>query len=238
MAALRIRFQRSPKVLATPVDFSNSLAKLLNIVRVLAAESCTAMFPVAHWISATPTTPLWNYFAWSEWYHQKWLRLFATTRGNEERIAARAAAWEALPEAVKSKLTIPLDRLNRALAAPLSVDCAIDLGLSLEALLLSDLGPNEQLSLAFRLRGAWLLGTTPAERKSLVRQFKDIYRCRSTAVHSGALPSDKCQVNGEKLSSDEFITKHARSITASAILHVISRGKFPEWGPLIIGAGE
>src|SRR5258705_17794 len=86
MSALRIRHKTSPKVVATPLDFRNSLAKLLEILLILAAGTCTAMFPVAHWISATPTTPLWTYFSSSMWSHLNWLRRFATTKGNEARI--------------------------------------------------------------------------------------------------------------------------------------------------------
>jgi hypothetical protein len=123
--------------------------------------------------------PLWSYFGWTYWDHLHSIRPFAKAQGNEGRIAETAASWDALPENVKQKLTIPLDRLNRALGAPLPVDCAIELGVALEALLLPDLGPNEQLSLAFRLRGAWLMGATPAERVAFARQFNDIYGRRS-----------------------------------------------------------
>lgn len=238
MAALRIRHKMRPKVVPAPIHFTNSTAKMFDSLRVLAADACTAMFPVAHWISPSPTTPLWNYFASTQWYHLNSLRPFATTKGNEARIAAIATAWEVLPEQVKSKLIIPLDRLNRALAAPLAVDCAIDLGLALEALLLSDLLPNDQISLAFRLRGAWLLGTTPTERKHLLRQFNHIYTCRSSAVHSGTLPSDKLQVNGEKVSAYDFTLKHARPLAARAILRVIALGEIPDWSALLVGAGE
>jgi hypothetical protein len=238
MAALRIRHRREPKVLTTPVDLPNSLGELADTLRVLAAELCTAMFPVVHWTAPTPATPLWSSFGWRAWYHLNSLREFETTKGNEERIVARVAAWEGLTRDVKSKLVIPLDRLNRAIAAPLAVDCAIELGIALEALLLSDLGKNEQLSLAFRLRGAWLLGTTPEERCDLRQKFNQIYECRSTAVHHGALPSKGFSMNGAKISADVFIEEHARALAATAILNVISRGKFPAWEELLVGAGE
>ena len=236
MAALRIRYKRSPALLSTPVDFPNSVERMLDTLRVLAAVTCASIFPVAHWISAVPTTPLWNNFAWSYWYHLNALRQFSTVEGNEDRIARTTTRWEALADQTKQKLRIPLERLNRALAAPLAADCAIDLGLALEALLLADLSPNDQISLAFRLRGAWLLGATPAERRALAQQFNAIYTCRSSVVHRGTLPSDKFQVDGEKLTAEDFISHRACSLATSAVLKIIERGDFPDWGALVVGA--
>jgi hypothetical protein len=234
--ALRIRHKRRPKLLPAPIDITNSLGKLLDIVLILAAATSTAMFPVTHWFSTTRETPLSGVSGWDRWFHLNALRPFATTKGIELRIAEIVAAWDALQNDVKSKLTIPLDRLNRALAAPSPVDCAIELGVALEALLLADLGPNEQLSLAFRLRGAWLLGETLGKRRELLRNFRDIYDCRSSAVHTGKLPTENLKVNGDKAAAHDFITKHATRLAASAILRVISLKRFPEWREVLIGA--
>src|SRR6267143_1431113 len=193
------------------------------------------MFPVAHWISPTPTTPLWGNFSWSFWSHLNALRPFATTAGNEANVITAVKAWEALPTQLKPRLKVPLERLNRGLAAPAAVDCAIDIGVSLEALLLGDLAPNDQISLAFRLRGAWLLGTNPVERKDLARHFSAMYSCRSAAVHGGKLPTDGFSVNGIKVSADEFMMKHGRSLAAMAILKVIGRADMPDWSALVLG---
>lgn len=233
---LRIRHKRSPKLLAAPIDITNSLGKLLDTVLVLAAATSTAMFPVMHWFSTTPATPLSGVSGWSRWFQLDAIRPFATTKGIESEIAKTVAAWEALPSHVKSNLTIPLDRLNRAPAAPSAVDCAIELGVALEALLLTEPEPNAQLALSFRLRGAWLLGETLDKRRELFKNFRDIYNCRSSAVHTGKLPTNSLKVNGASACAHEFITKNATRLAASAILHVISLKRIPEWKELLLGA--
>jgi hypothetical protein len=163
-------------------------------------------------------------------------RTFTSTQANAATIISAASAWDSFPHDLKPSLKIPLERLNRGLAAASSVDCAIDVGLALEALLLGDLGPNDQLSLAFRLRGAWLLGANPSERKALWQDFRNIYDCRSSAVHKGKLPSGEYQVESGKVSADEFIRTRGRSVAANAVLKVIEGGASPDWAALILGA--
>ncbi|HEY7184461.1 MAG TPA: hypothetical protein VIC84_23695 [Blastocatellia bacterium] len=238
MAALRLRHKRTPAFLSTPSDFPTSLEPLLEILLVLAAATSTAIFPVAHWVAPTPTTPLWKYFSWRQWSHLNALREFKTYEGNENRIISAITNWAKIPDSMKHKLRIPLDRLNRALAASSAIDCAIDLGLALEALLLSDLEPNDQISLAFRLRGAWLLGKNPTERQSYLQKFNAIYTCRSKAVHRGTLPPKNFSFGDVKVSPGEFMVNTARQLAASAVLKVIDRGSFPDWNSLLVGVED
>lgn len=237
MAALRLRYKNTPAVLPTPGDLPNSLDTLLELLLVLAAATCTAIFPVAHWVAPTPTTPLWKYFGWRRWSHINALREFKTYEDNENRIISAITNWAKMPDSMKHNLRIPLDRLNRALAASSAIDCAIDLGLALEALLLSDLDANDQISLAFRLRGAWLLGENPIERRSYVQQFNAIYTCRSKAVHRGTLPK-KLSLGDAKVSPGEFMVKNAQQLAASAVLKVIHRRSFPDWNSLLVGVED
>lgn len=235
-AALRVRRKAVPKVVAAPE--SPQLAEaMIDRLLVIAAATGMGMFPVAYWVSATPATPLWSSFAWAYWSHVRALRPFATTVGNETSIIAAVRAWEAFPPSLKPKVKVSLERLNRGLGTALSVDCAIDIGVALEALLLADLAPNDQISLAFRLRGAWLLGKDPVERADLAGQFNAIYGCRSAAVHGGKLPSETYSVGAIKVPADEFMTTHARSLAARAVLKVIELGKIPDWRTVLLGAG-
>jgi Apea-like HEPN len=236
-AALRVRRKAFPKVVQTPVDVPRSVQAMTDILLVLAAATQTAMFPVANWVSATPANPLWGPFEWSYWSHLNALRLFATSAGNEAHIIAAVKLWEAFPASLKPKIRLPLERLNRGLAAALSVDCAIEIGVALEALLLADLGPNEQISLAFRLRGAWLLGVNAIDRNELANHFKAIYSCRSSAVHSGKLSADSYSVNSTKVSAEEFMMKEGRKLAARAVLKVIELQRIPDWSGLLLGVG-
>jgi hypothetical protein len=234
-AVLRVRHKTNPKMVPATVELPNSMEAMMEALLVIAAATGTAMFPVAHWMSPTPETPIWEHFSWMFWSHLNALRPFATTAGQAEAILAAANAWEKFPSPLKKKLRVPLERLNRALAAPSPIDCAIDLGVALEALLLGDLAPNDQISLAFRLRGAWLLGANPAERKEYAKQFNAIYTCRSVAVHAGTLPTDGFTVDSNKISADEFIMKQARQLAAKAILRVIHGSGIPDWSLLVLG---
>lgn len=103
--------------------------------------------------------------------------------------AAKVNAYLAMPEEQRIRLTVPIDRLGRADLGIESVDRAIDLGIAIEALLVTDNEGNERLGAAIGLRGAWLLhgGGTASDRKQTHDQLKRLYDFRSKAVHRGRL---------------------------------------------------
>ncbi len=70
-------------------------------------------------------------------------------------------------------------------------DRVIDLGISCEALLLSDVKD----ALAFRLAGraALWLGETPGEREEVAKAFKDFYTLRSKVVHGGPIEPSRIE---------------------------------------------
>lgn len=234
-AVLRVQHRRTPAFVPTAVEFANTCNSMLEYLHVIAAATCTAILPVAHWIAPRPNTPLWDNFSWTTYSHLTVIREFARADENVDAITTALTHWTALGASMKKHLFIPLDRLNRALAAHNMLDAAIELGVCLEALLLSDLGQNDQISLAFRLRGAWLLGRDAAERRNLLQNFNAIYSCRSSVVHSGNFPDKKLSMAGEKVAPSEFISKGARQLAAKAILNVIKRGKIPDWSQLLVG---
>jgi hypothetical protein len=237
-AVLRVEHTRCPAFVPSPAEFASANDLMLDAVRVVAAATCVAVFPVAHWIAPRPDTPLWNYFSWSHWYHLSALREFARADTSVDAITSALTHWMGLAASMKKRLLVPLDRLNRALAAPTVLDAAIDLGVSLEALLLSDLSSHDQISLAFRLRGAWLLGRDAAERRALLQHFNAIYACRSAVAHRGELPSDKLGIDGTKVIPADFIGKAARQLAARTILRVMERGSLPDWTHLLVGSDD
>ena len=156
------------------------------------------MFPVAHWISPTPDIPLGGNLSWRIWSHQRALRPFASAADHAEAIGMAISDWGKLPDARRKKLRVPLERLNRALGATSPIDCAIDLGIALEALLLGELAPNEQISLAFRLRGAWLLGARMQSGES---------RTPSSSVQSTAVAQLRCILGGYQAKESQSIQR-------------------------------
>lgn len=94
-----------------------------------------------------------------------------------------------LQERERRHLRIALDRLNKASRPAPIEDRAIDLGIALEALFLSD-GEDDRAELGFRLgvRAARFLGRSREAREDTFSKTQELYRLRSRAVHRGALP--------------------------------------------------
>ena len=140
-----------------------------------------------------------------------------------------------LSQTVQSDLRVPLQRLNQSLRRQSLVDKFIDLAISLEALLLHECKDKEQLSLTFRLRGAWLLGKEANERMEYHNLFRAIYDARSSAVHSGKIDYKKL-----KKPPQEVFDRGANACVA-IMKHVIDNRSFPEtpdWTKLILDFDE
>jgi hypothetical protein len=103
--------------------------------------------------------------------------------------SAGLKAYLAMPEEQRIRLTVPIDRLGSADLGIEPVDRAINLGIAIEALLVTDNEGTERLGAAIGLRGAWLLhgGGTAPDRKRTHDQLKRLYDLRSKAVHRGRL---------------------------------------------------
>jgi hypothetical protein len=150
-------------------------------------------------------------------------------------------AFAALGDAAKAGLKVPMERLSMAQVewrfhAPSyerdnPVHQVIDLGISLEALLLND-KPDQELSYRFALRGAHLMGgADPAKRREFYRVFSALYSLRSTAVHSGVMP--KKIDNPRNLTPAELL-RYGLGLSAEAIRKVIYEGR-PDWERVVLG---
>jgi hypothetical protein len=235
-AALRIRHQASPKT--RPAAFTDTresdLGLLLAVVNVLAAAVCTPVFPVAYWWNADPIVPCGDSgMNWGSWSHSKRLRPIAYAEEHDAILVATTGSYLASDDVHRQRMKVPLERFSVSLAADTPEDKAIDMGIALEALLLSDLGATDQQSLMFRLRGAWLLASSAEERQMLFREFRALYDCRSTAVHTGRLP-EFVNVNG-KIPATEFLADRGQRLAARAILEVLKTGSLPDWTTVICG---
>ena len=141
-----------------------------------------------------------------------------------------------LDQGVKEKLRIPIDRWIKSKAGRDPVDQMIDLGIVLEALYLLDTDEKTELSFRFRLRAAWHLGKNKGCRNELLKKFRQIYDCRSKAVHRGKL-GETAQFGDEDVSISEFIAR-AQALCKESILKIIEDKRFPDtnyWNSLILG---
>lgn len=135
--------------------------------------------------------------------------------------------YTALSQPDRDHLHIPLDRPNKAMRRAFPVDAAIDLGIALESLFLSDLEDERgELSFRLRLRGARYLGKTPAERKRFNKHLRSLYSARSIAVHTGTLPEriDHLRVKG--------LLETGYEIAATTLKAMIRNGQ-PDWNEVV-----
>ena len=140
-----------------------------------------------------------------------------------------------LPQDVLNHLQIPIDRWMKSKMPDRYEDNMIDLGIAMESFFLSGLRERDQLSFRFRLRGSLYLGQTLEQRGLLIREFREIYRCRSSAVHEGKLPNH-VSVNGENVPIQEFI-KRSQNLFKRSLLKVIDSGEWPDWTIIELGGG-
>ncbi|PQV50666.1 HEPN domain-containing protein [Paraburkholderia sp. BL21I4N1] len=134
-----------------------------------------------------------------------------------------------LSSKVKMFISTPLVRLNLAIKHISEVEKAIDLGIAMESLFLSDSDKNSPIALPLRLRGAWLLGETQADRDILFKKFQKLYDLRSSAVHSGSLGK-----NNPKSPNSDLLAGGVE-LCVSAIRKIIKNGEVPEWTNLLLG---
>ena len=88
-----------------------------------------------------------------------------------------------------------------------------------EIVLMHDQGRfNTEITHKIASRAAWLLGEDAGTLAEIFNQIKLLYAARSTAVHSGVLPS--------KSSID---LNAADDLVARIIRAILERGSFPDW---------
>ncbi|MEX4004928.1 hypothetical protein AB4Y38_39425 [Paraburkholderia sp. EG285A] len=151
---------------------------------------------------------------------------------NIEKYRSIVDGFFKLDQQTRESLTTPIARLNLALKHYSQVEKAIDLGIALESLFLSESSKDSPIALPFRLRGAWLLGKNHEHREALFKKFQDLYDLRSSAVHKGSLGKPKAaNSHSERLSE-------GIDLCICAILKIIDRGAMPTsatWAKLILG---
>ena len=137
----------------------------------------------------------------------------------------------------KGKLRIAIDRWIKSNRDDDIVDKMIDLGIALEALYLSDV--NDELTFRLRVRAAWYLGKDKEHRKKLLKQFGDIYRGRSNAVHNGKL-AETVRFGEAPIPLSDFI-KGTQDLCRESIIKILNDKRFPSsdyWDSLIVGGED
>jgi hypothetical protein len=153
-----------------------------------------------------------HYDTWTEDHCLTTTRLFSIFQGLSER--------------TKDALRLPMRRLNSAMRRISRADRAIDLGIALEALFLSDLDEDRgEITFRLSLRMARYLRHDSEKRTSVFKTAKKLYGLRSTAIHTG-------QISADKATSE--ILQEGSLLTAEAIRRFIEDGP-PNWQAIQLG---
>jgi Apea-like HEPN len=144
---------------------------------------------------------------WTEEHYQAASRIFQSFR--------------ALDAKRKDALRLPLQRLSMAMRRRSNVDSAVDLGIALEALFLSDENRSE-LTFRLCLRVARFMEQDSGRRLTLFQLVGDLYSLRSTAVHTGRLRNHFKGRLTSKVLDEGF------RLTANAISRILVEGA-PDW---------
>lgn len=134
--------------------------------------------------------------------------------------------WLELSESERKHLRVALRRINSALRQREVVDRAIDLGVAIDALFLSEREPERgELGFTLRVRAGWYLGSDQAHRREVSKAFSDLWSLRNMAVHTGRLAP-----GGHTLD----LLRSGSTLTAKAIRKIIREGE-PDWKTIIFG---
>jgi hypothetical protein len=170
---------------------SSRLHDIALLLNVLNGVSCVPYYSTSYVASATPFGPFGGSGGGSPVYDVLARGSAKLPSESQALIDSLLAKYEDLNDAERTRLQRVLNRLSQAKRRGQIEDKILDLGITLEMLLLDDNRNNDQLSLSFRLRGSWLLGKSAEDRIEKHRQLREIYAYRSQVAHSGVLCNGK-----------------------------------------------
>ena len=160
----------------------------------------------------------------------------SSTALSETQIREAASLYRkitGLPQDVEKALQVPIDRWMKSKTHQGSVDKMIDLGIAMESFYLR--GIRGELSFRFRLRGSLHLGGDMEERKQLKKEFGQIYKYRSGAVHEGTLP-ERVNVDEQSIPIGRYIER-SQELFRRSLMKVIQSGVLPDWEDIELGVG-
>lgn len=165
-------------------DLLNEICDLLNLVDGIKVCGLNGYVETPH---SVPNGPFDLPMFWGPRSRQAYSRGSTECAGEDLADVGNLFTWfQNSPD--KERISHALHRYSQAKGQSRSDDSALDLGISLEMLLLES-SDKTQMRLRFGLRGSWLIGGSYSERAELYGFFKDIYDYRSSVAHNGKLGS-------------------------------------------------
>lgn len=215
-----------------PPEFPSRFRELLDVQLLLTLAGPSAPVWIAQWTVPESWVPALGVGGgWGSQVQEIGrVRTYKFSSKDAKHIGKLYKTFSRLPKKEQDFFKVPLGRLNKALRRETIIDSAIDLGIALESLFLSDWGPDRgELSFTLRLRAARFLASEKNARKELADNVRRLYRIRSSAVHTGSVP-DEIEKGVKSKEIVELGYKLVGEVTARFILD----GR-PDWQDVVYG---
>lgn len=151
-----------------------------------------------------------------------------------EQVPQYHQAFVGLASDAKDRMRLRMQRLNSAMRRHSLIDAAIDLGITLESLFLTDID-REEITLRLRLRAARFLGKGYSGRLRVSILTGDLYAARSAAVHRGRLPNPKDLHPPYRSQPLEKLLNAGFSLAAQTITRFLLEGEPIDWRTIELG---
>jgi hypothetical protein len=118
-----------------------------------------------------------------------------------------------------------IDRISMSMSRDNVVDRAIDLCIALEMMLMAGSSQKAELTFRVALYGSLLLGGNSEDKKKNYELLRNVYKLRSSAVHSGRF-DEKKEKNEKYLESVNNIIERGTDVTIDIACKIIKNREF------------
>ncbi len=214
---------------------SHALKEIAAVLNCLAGCTCVPAFSTSYAHDHVPPGH-WGGSGGQYWTEQALPRTNYDPQeaGTLELAAELIACFRQLPPAYKHQFHAALTRLSQAKSTNDRQKMALDLGIALEMLLLFSENKKErpdQLSLSYRLRGAWIAGDTLEERRSIYDTLNTIYSHRSQVAHNGKIDHKNKTPHEIRALQNKQI-----EVAEKVFQRLLLLGSPPNWKEVTLGA--
>ena len=228
----KLKSEGSNEISSISQDISGKIDTIISILNCTAGIFCLPWVQTSHLPENVPSGILGTSdLRWprNDFSYQK----VVDVKGLDTTLVATLFdGFTKLDENSARRISIALDRLAIAKATRDVQSSALDLGISLEMVLLAGEGEKTQIRQKFSTRASWLIGRDGPERLSLFKSFKRIYDDRSEVAHNGF--SDALQKRISKTSGD-YLKNHF-ALAERVFQRLIINGPPHCWDALVLNA--
>jgi len=229
----------NPEELMEPIRTAIDYGKELEIARLCLSLMNVAPVGFGSWLDMPDLVPC-QQSSWGAYPHTiEVAKVRRIDQNDYEKSKEKHELFLKLSAEMQDRLKISLSRLNSAMNRHSNIDAAIDLGISLESLLMEEEEIGE-FSFKLGLRAVKLLGENEQDRKRLDKIFKTLYDFRSKAVHLGRfLEKPRYEVHKVKITLEEGFRLTAKAI--EKLMQLVIRkellehkGKIKNWDHFLL----